>query len=188
YQRNESQNRMVAGKVTDELGNSLAGVTVTVKGTEEVVQTDASGSYQIEIPSGGTSLVFTIVGFELKEQDIGKENIINISMTPVVSNLDEAVVVAFGTQRKASVIGAITTVSPNDLKVPVAKISSSLAGQMAGIVSVQGTGEPGSGASFWIRGVSSFGANNRPLILVDGIERPLDLVDPEDVESFSILK
>lgn len=188
YQQGAPQNRIIAGKVTDELGNPLEGVTVTVKGTNVAVQTDATGGYQIEIPVGGTGLLFTIVGFEPSEQAIQKDNIINVAMVPVVDNLDEAVVVAFGTQRKASVIGAITTVSPNDLKVPVAKISSSLAGQMAGIVSVQGSGEPGSGASFWIRGVSSFGANNRPLILVDGIERPLDLVDPEDVESFSILK
>src|SRR5699024_4082473 len=120
------QNRIIAGKVTDEFGNPMPGVTVSVQGLNAAVQTDASGNYQIEIPNGGTGLVFTIVGFEPKEQSIGNENIMNVVMTAVVDNLDEAVVVAFGTQRKASVIGAITTISPNDLKVPVSKISSSL--------------------------------------------------------------
>src|SRR5690606_14474024 len=109
YQRGAPQSRIIAGKVTDELGNPLEGVTVTVKGTNVAVQTDATGGYQIEIPVGGTGLLFTIVGFEPSEQAIQKDNIINVAMVPVVDNLDEAVVVAFGTQRKASVIGAITT-------------------------------------------------------------------------------
>ena len=85
-------------------------------------------------------------------------------------------------------IGAISTITSEQLQVPVAKLSTSLAGQMAGIVAIQRTGEPGAGADFWIRGISSFGANNTPLILVDGIERSMDLVDPEDIATFSILK
>ena len=102
--------------------------------------------------------------------------------------LDEVTVVAYGTQRKASVIGAITTVSTDELKMPVANLSSGLAGKLAGLVVLQRTSEPGSGADFWIRGMNTFGSNNRPLVLVDGVERSMDLVDVEDIASFSILK
>ena len=102
--------------------------------------------------------------------------------------MEEVTIVAYGKQRKKSVIGAIKTITSDQLQMPVSKLSNSLAGQLAGIVSMQSTGEPGSGSDFWIRGVSTFGANNRPLVLVDGVERSLDLVDPEDVQSFSILK
>src|SRR5690606_11072307 len=132
--------------------------------------------------------VFSFVGYITQELVLGNRKVLDVDMVPDNKNLDEVVVVAYGTQRKESVVGAISTLTASDLKVPVSKLSNALAGQSAGIVSVQGTGEHGAGSSFWIRGISSFGANNRHLILVDGIERPLDLVDPEDVESFSILK
>lgn len=183
-----NQDKIISGKVTDEDGHPLAGVTITVKGTGTSTTTEEQGNYSLLMPKNGATLLFSTLGFVSEEVVVNNESTINIILKAFVEDLDEAVVVAFGTQRKASVIGAITSLSPKSLKVPVTKISSSLAGQMAGIVSVQGSGEPGSGASFWIRGVSTFGANNTPLILVDGIERPLDLVDPEDVESFSILK
>ena len=94
----------------------------------------------------------------------------------------------YGTQKKESVVGAISTISSQELKVPSSKISNILAGRLAGIISVNRSGEPGAGSEFYIRGISTFGANKNPLILVDGIERSLDLVDPEDIESFSILK
>ena len=97
-------------------------------------------------------------------------------------------VVGYGTQKKESVIGAISTVSVNELKVPSSKISNVLAGRLTGIVSITRSGEPGAGSEFYIRGISTFGANKNPLVLVDGIERSLDLVDPEDIESFSVLK
>lgn len=182
------QKRSISGQVSGPGGEALEGVTVTIKGSTIGTTTDKAGHYKLDIDQDHKTLLFSLVGFTAQEVRIAAADEINVSLQASVNDLDEAVVVAFGTQRKASVIGAITTLSPNKLKVPVTKISSSLAGQMAGIVSVQGSGEPGTGAAFWIRGVSSFGANNRPLILVDGIERPLDLVDPEDVESFSILK
>ena len=107
---------------------------------------------------------------------------------PKTAELDEVTIVAYGKQRKVSVIGAINTISTDELKSPVGKLSNSLAGQLAGIVVMQRSGEPGAGADFWIRGINTFGANNKPLVLVDGVERELDLVDAEDIASFSILK
>lgn len=102
--------------------------------------------------------------------------------------LEEVQVVGYGTQRKESVIGSISTLSVSNLKVPSASISTNLAGQLGGVVSIQRDGSPGSSAEFSIRGISTFGANKTPLILVDGVERSLDLLDPEEIESFSLLK
>lgn len=110
-----------------------------------------------------------------------------ISLSPD-NNLEEVVVVGYGAQKKASVIGSIASVPVNDIKMPTGKISNNLAGQLAGVISVQRSGEPGASSTFWIRGISTFGSNKTPLILVDGIERDLDLVDIEDIKEFSILK
>jgi len=179
----------ITGTVRSETGEGLPGVSILVKGTSIGTNTDLEGNYRLSIPDGmDATLVFSFVGYVTQELALGNRKVLDVDMVPDNKNLDEVVVVAYGTQRKESVVGAISTLSAKDLKVPVSKLSNALAGQLAGIVSVQGSGEPGAGSSFWIRGISSFGANNRPLILVDGIERSLDLVDPEDVESFSILK
>ncbi|WP_225865506.1 SusC/RagA family TonB-linked outer membrane protein [Dyadobacter aurulentus] len=178
----------ITGRVTDEKGEILPGVNITVKGTLRGVSADASGNYSLSVPNGEVTLIFSFVGYLTQEVALGNRKTLDVILRPDNQNLDEVVVVAFGTQRKESIVGAISSVSASDLKVPVSKLSNALAGQIAGIVSVQGSGEPGSGSSFWIRGISSFGASNTPLILVDGIQRSMDLVDPEDIESFSILK
>lgn len=183
-----NQQKQITGKVVDENGEAMSGVTVVVKGNSKVgTTTDANGMFVLNVPQNAT-LTFSFVGHLNQEVVVGDQNEMNVVMNLDEKGLDDVVIVGFGKQRKESVIGAITSISPSKLKLPVTKLSSSLAGQLAGIVSVQSSGEPGAGASFWIRGISSFGANSRPLILVDGIERPLDLVDPEDVASFSILK
>jgi len=182
------QQKQVTGKVEDEEGVAMPGVTVIVKGQPRTgTTTDGNGMYILSVPQNSI-LTYSFVGYLDQEIAVGDKNTIDVTLAVDEKGLDDVVIVGFGKQRKESVIGAITSISPSKLKLPVAKLSTSLAGQLAGIVSVQSSGEPGAGASFWIRGISSFGANSRPLILVDGIERPLDLVDPEDVASFSILK
>lgn len=178
----------VSGVVTDSEGEVLIGVNVVVKGTNIGTSTDFDGIYSLSEVDEEAVLVFSYIGYQTQEIELAGQTELNVVMESNSATIDELVVVAYGEQTKESVIGAITTMSTDDLKIPVSKISNSLAGQLAGIVSVQGTGEPGAGASFWIRGVSTFGANNSPLVLVDGVERSLDLVDPEDVASFSILK
>ncbi len=182
------QKRSVKGKVTDTAGAPLPGVSIVAKGTSNGTITDAEGKFSIDIDPKTTTLQISFVG--MKSQDVlvlGKKEI-NVTLEDDVKGMDEVVVIAYGNQRRESVIGAISSVAIPDLSMPVGKISTSLAGQLAGIVAVQRSGEPGSGADFWIRGVSTFGANNRPLVLVDGIERSLDLVNVEDIETFSILK
>jgi len=177
----------VTGKVVDETDLPMPGVIILVEGSTRGVSTDLDGTFEIEV-STGEKLKCTFLGYQEQIITVEGKTSFLIKMEPKVDELDEVTVVAFGKQKKESVIGAITTVSVANLKGPVGKISSNLAGQMAGMVAVQRSGEPGAGAEFWIRGISSFGANNSPLILVDGIERPIDLVDTEDIESFSILK
>ncbi len=178
---------MLTGKVMDDLNEPLAGATIIVVGSTRGVTTDLDGTFEIEvIPTD--KLSFSYLGMQDQTIPIGNQKMLVIKMEPKIDELQEVTVVAYGKQTKASVIGAITTIGAEQLKMPVAKISTSLAGQLAGIVAMQRTGEPGAGADFWIRGVNTFGNNNKPLVLVDGVERSMDLVDSEDIASFSILK
>lgn len=178
----------IEGVVKDSEGENLIGVNVQVKGTTKGTATDFDGKYALENVEEDATLIFSYIGYQTREELVNSRQTIDIVLESDRQTLEEVVVVAYGEQTKESVIGAITSLSTENLKVPVGKMSSGLAGQLAGIVSVQGSGEPGKASEFWIRGVSTFGANNKPLILVDGVERSLDLLDPEDVASFSILK
>lgn len=128
------------------------------------------------------------MGYETREIVFTPGNEITIKLSSSSTTVDEVVVVGYGVQKKASVVGAISTISVNDIKAPVAKISNNLAGQLAGVVSVQRSGEPGVGSTFWIRGINTFGSAKTPLILVDGIERDMDLVNVDDIKEMSILK
>lgn len=178
---------VVKGVVADETGEPLPGAYVLVKGSSRGVLTDADGTYSLDAADSET-LVFQFLGFEDTEVKVAGQTVINVSLKLKGDALDEVTVVAYGTQRKASVIGAISTIETGALRMPVGNLSSALAGKMAGLVVLQRTSEPGAGADFWIRGVNTFGSNSRPLVLVDGIERSMDNVDVEDIASFSILK
>ncbi len=177
----------VSGTVLDELGEGIPGASVKLKGGSKGAITDIDGSFVIDVPKG-SKLEITYIGYTPETISVGDQKSYSVQLKPQSEMLDEVVSVAFGKQRKESVVGAISTIDASSLKVPVGNLSSAIAGKIAGAVVMQRTAEPGSSADFWIRGISSFGANNRPLILVDGIERSMDLVDPEDIQSFSILK
>lgn len=177
----------VSGIVEDETGEGLPGASVKLKGGSKGVMTDVDGSFTIDVPRG-SELEFSFLGMVPQTIKVGNETNFTVKLTPQSEQLEEVTVVAFGKQKKESVVGAISTIDASSLKVPVGNLSSAIAGKIAGAVVMQRTAEPGAGADFWIRGISSFGANNRPLILVDGVERSMDLVDPEDIQSFSILK
>lgn len=188
-QQQEQQGFLVKGNVTDINGAPLIGVTIKVKDNPaQGTVTDVDGNYTITVADKKEVLVYSYVGFKIQEENIGDRRIINVVLYENTDELDEIVVVGYGTQKKASVIGAISSLSPQNIKAPVAKISSQLAGQLAGVLSVQRSGEPGTSSTFWIRGMSTFNGDSSPLVLVDGVERELDLVDPEDVKELSILK
>ena len=179
----------IRGVVTDASGQTLPGVNVVVKGTTLGVTTDVNGEYVISVPDDAEVLVFSFVGMQTQEIEIRNRTLINVTMQDGAIGLDEIQVVGYGWQRRESVVGAITTIDVQQLQVPSRSISNALAGRMAGVISVQTTGEPGfDHAQFWIRGVGTFGANRDPLILVDGIERDINGIDIEEVETISILK
>ena len=182
-----AQSRNVKGKVIDETDQPVAGAFVTVKGETRGVMTDEAGRFEISVKSSDV-LIFSFLGYEDEEFTVGSQTELLVKMVPQANQLEEVVMVAYGAQKKASVIGSITTVDAAQLAAPIGTLSTGLAGKLAGVVAVQHSGEPGSSAEFWIRGVNTFGANAYPLILVDGVERSMDLVDTEDIASFSILK
>ena len=182
-----AQSREVKGTVIDETDQPIAGAFVTVKGETRGAMTDGAGKFTISVKSSDV-LIVSFLGYGDEEVPVGSQKDILVKMVPQENQLEEVVMVAYGAQRKASVIGSIASVDMEQLKVPVGQLSSTLAGKLAGIVVMQHTGEPGAGADFWIRGMNTFGANSKPLVLVDGVERDMDLVDADDIASFSILK
>ncbi len=184
------QGIVVSGIVTDEFGDPLPGVTVVVKGTTTGITTDIDGKYVITVPNQNMVLVFSYIGYAPKEITVESQHTINVSMAESTHVLDDVVVVAYGVQKKESIVGAISQVKGSDLtRAGVPSVSNSLAGRVPGMVTVQQTGIPGgSEPQIFIRGLSSFTGNNQPLVLVDGIERPIGDIDPSEVESISVLK
>ena len=182
----------VTGNVSDEKGEPLIGVTIILKNDSTVHElTDMNGNYSIIVPERKSVLSFRYIGFVPKEEVVNNRKVVNVQMVEDVGQLDEVVVVAYGAQKKESVVGSITTIEPAKLKVSTTRsISNNLAGTVAGVLAVQRSGEPGyDNSSFWIRGISTFqDAGQNPLVLIDGIERDLNNIDPEEIESFSVLK
>lgn len=181
------------GKVLDSEGNSLPGVTIVVLGTTTGTATNADGDYSLRNVPVGSIVRFSFVGYVPQELTVEKgKTTLNIILIEETSMLDEVTAVAFGTQKKESVVASITTISPKNLKMPTSNLTTAFAGQIAGMISYQSSGEPGAdNAEFFIRGVTTFGYNVDPLILVDNIEiskTELARIQPDDIESFSIMK
>ena len=182
----------IVGNVTDEKGEPLVGATIYAKNDKNVnAITDLDGKYTIVVPEKWTVLVYNYVGFVTKEETVGDRKVINVELVEDIGQLDDAVVVAYGTQKKESVVASITAIEPEALKVSTTRsLTNNLAGNVAGVLAIQRSGEPGyDNSTFWIRGISTFqGVGGDPLVLVDGIERSLDTIDAEEIASFSVLK
>lgn len=180
----------ITGIVTDSLHEPLIGVSIAIKDKPGVgTVTNANGEYKI-MATPYNVLIFSYVGFEKIEIPVQNQREIDVIMKEGdESVLSEVVVTGTGVQRKITVTGAITTVDIKTLRTPTSNITNALAGNVAGVISMQRSGEPGSNNSeFWIRGISTFGAGASALVLVDGFERNFNEVNIEDIESFSILK
>ncbi|QEC52376.1 TonB-linked SusC/RagA family outer membrane protein [Anseongella ginsenosidimutans] len=182
----------VRGTVQDSAGNTLPGVSVTVKGQTTIgTTTDLNGKYFLEVPDGAT-LIFSMIGYEQQEIPVNGRELIDVTLHESTSQLDDVVVVAFGTQKKSEMVGAVTTINPSELKVPSSNLTTALAGRLAGVIAYQRSGEPGlDNADFFIRGVTTFGYKVDPLILIDGVEftaTDLARLQPDDIASFSIMK
>lgn len=178
----------VRGTIIDEQGVPIPGVSVVIKGTSTGVISDINGYYIIDAKPGDV-LVFSFIGFKSQEIVVDKKPSLDVVLKEDVNELEATVVVGMGSQRKASVIGSISSVSIKELEVPQRNLTNALSGRISGAVVVQRSGEPGQdNADFWVRGISSFGANQKPLVLVDGVERDMSDLSIEEVESISILK
>lgn len=182
--------RKVSGKVIDTQGEPIPGATIIVHGTQNGTTTNLDGFFELTIADPASSiLIISFIGLETIEEKVGNKENFLIVMKENKMELDEIQVVAFGVQKKESVVGAISTVKPSELDIPARSLSQTLAGRVGGLISVQTSGEPGKDdAQFWIRGIATFTGSSNPLVLVDGIERPLSNVDPLEIESFSVLK
>lgn len=184
------QDITVTGVVTDTDNEPLIGVNVIVSNMPGLgTTTDINGRYSIKVPAFHT-LVFSYIGYDKAEVSIKELRVVNVTMKESdASVLDEVVITATGAQRKIAVTGAITSINVEELKSnPTTSIADGLAGVVPGIMAMQTSGRPGSVSEFWIRSISTFGANTSALVLVDGFERDLNEINVEDIESFSVLK
>jgi len=188
------QQKTLSGKVVDENGVPLPGVTVIVKGTTVGVVTDIDGNYNLAVPADAKVLAFSFVGMKTQEVTIGAQSSINITLEAETIGLDEVVAVGYASQKKANIVGSVTSVSGDKIEsIPAADVSNALSGRMPGAVIIQNTGEPGQNdAEITVRGRTTLGsdeADTAPLVVVDGVPgRSLSDIDPVDIESVSVLK
>lgn len=188
------QDSKFKGKISDTGGDPLPGATVQIKGSTKGVIADVDGNFEFDGLKVNDVLVVSFIGMETKEFTYKGEKFLNIVMEPKADELEEVTVVAFAKQKKESVVSAITTVKPGELKVPSSNLTTAFAGRVAGLISYQTSGEPGQdNANFFIRGITTFGADAKkdPLILIDGIElgtEDLARLNTDDIASFTIMK
>ncbi|MDR0573908.1 MAG: TonB-dependent receptor [Tannerella sp.] len=189
----QQDRKAVKGKVTDKNGDAVPGATVQIVGSTRGVMTDENGVFELDYVSAGTKLSVSFIGMESQEVIFqGKDDLI-VVLEEKVNELDEVSIVAFGKQRKESVISSISTVNVSNLRIPSSNLTTALSGRIAGMISYQTSGEPGyDNAEFFIRGITSFGTGKvDPLILIDNVEisaSDLSRIHPDDIASFSILK
>jgi len=184
------QQNAVRGTVEDaSTGETLIGVTIMVKGTTLGVQTDINGRFSIQIPETEAVLIFSYIGYTSQEVTVKQGYAINVSLEPEVTQLDEVVVVGYGIQKKESVVGAISQVEGADLvRSGVPSVTNAIAGKLSGVLTMQTTGQPGSAMSeIVIRGLSSWNSST-PLVLIDGVERDFKDMDPNEINTISVLK
>lgn len=185
--------KLVSGYVTDATtGEPLIGCSVLIKGSTEGTLTNLDGYYEFTVAEG-TTLEISYIGYVTRTVTVGKISSINIELSPDAEQLSGAVLTAFGSsQRKETVTGSVQSIAPADLKVPVSNLSNAFAGRLSGVVAYQRSGEPGAnGSNFYIRGISTLSGVTSPLIVMDGVEissADLNAIDPDIIESFSILK
>ena len=184
--------RTITGVVTDSKnGETLIGVNILIKGTNQGVITDFDGNYSIQVSGTKTILQFSYIGFETREIAVENLGLIDVKMKADDTTLDEVVVIGAGTQKKVSVTGAITSMKGESLRLPTSSLTNAFAGQLAGVISMTTSGAPGSTSEFYIRGISTFGGRSTPLIMLDDVEisaGDLNNIPAETIASFSVLK
>lgn len=180
----------VSGVVTSEMGEPIPGVNIIQKGTTNGTTTDATGKYSLVLPDGEVVLVFSFIGYTTQEVTVSGRSVIDITMLEDVQSLGEVVVVGYGTQKKTSVTAAVSTLNGEAItQNPVANINNSIAGRVAGVLAFQSSGEPGADAAdIRVRGIGTIGSNSSALTVVDGIPRSFSQINPNEIESITVLK
>jgi len=180
--------RTISGTVKDAWGEPLIGVSVVITGSASGTVTDIDGRYSINMPAGKSRLTFSYVGFEPQTVDTGGRSTIDITLKEDTKALDEVVVIGYGTQKKVNLTGSVASVSADVLENrPITNLSQGLQGLIGNLNISMGSGAPGSGAGFNIRGTTSINSSG-PLVLVDGVQMDPNMINPADVESVSVLK
>ncbi len=184
------QQRTITGKVTDNTGQPLAGVTIFIKETTIGSITDINGNYTISVPANAQTLVFSYIGMETREEPIGNKTSIDVTLMPDAILMSEVVVVGYGTQRRSDITGSLVSVSSEDFnKQPLTRIDQALQGRAAGTQVTQTSGEPGTGYKIRIRGANSISGNNDPLYVLDGlIIDNINSLNVNDIQSIEVLK
>jgi TonB-dependent starch-binding outer membrane protein SusC len=182
------QQLKTTGTITDEKGSPLPGVNITIDGTTIGIISDINGKYSINLPNENSVLVFSFVGYAIQKIPASGKTVLDVQMLPNVEKLEEVVVIGYGTQKKADVTGAVSTVKiANMQKISSTNTSVALQGQVSGVNIVQSNADPGAGADIRIRGIGTLN-NHFPLVIVDGVPSDINAVDPKDIESVNILK
>ncbi len=193
-QKNTIQQEIkVTGTVSDNFGATMPGVNVIIRGTTKGTTSDVNGEFTLTVPSDTSVLQFRFIGYKMQEIVVGNRRIIAVTLSEEATDIGEVVVVGFGKQKKEDLIGSVVSINTADLKkVSSSNVTTMLAGNIAGMISYQRSGEPGAdNADFFIRGVTTFGYKKDPLILIDGIEvtkTDLARMQPDDIANFSIMK
>ncbi|MCE5346909.1 MAG: SusC/RagA family TonB-linked outer membrane protein [Bacteroidales bacterium] len=188
--KEDPQQSIVKGKVTDTKGNPLPGTTVQVKGTIQGIITDLNGNFSIDVANPNAILIFSFVGYIPKEIPVQNQTSISVILSEDIRGLEEVVVIGYGTQKKVDLTGSVESINGNQIaRQPVAQTSQALVGLTPGLTAIQSSGQPGKdNSTLRIRGTGSIGASNDPLILIDGVEGDLNSINPNDIEDISILK
>ncbi|MDR0507573.1 MAG: TonB-dependent receptor [Dysgonamonadaceae bacterium] len=197
----QQQSITVSGAVKDANGEPLIGVSVIIAGTKTGTVTNLNGEYSVDVPGKNSELLFTYMGFKPQSVKVNGQKKINVTLTEQINELEDVVIIAYGVQKKESVVGSLSTISTKDLlQSPQANISNALAGRLPGLIAVQRSGQPGKDAStLRIRGIGTFAEKNKdrpwdpdpqdPLVMIDGIESSnFNDIDPSEIESLTILK
>ena len=195
---------VITGTITDKNGEALPGVVVNVKNTTNTTQTNIDGKYSIKVSDENAILVYSYLGFKTTERKVGNQTVINIQLSENYKDLNEVVVVGYGTQAKSEITGSASSIKAEQMdQFAGGSINTSLQGKIAGLQITNNSGEPGAGANITLRGVSSINGASQPLIIIDGIPvnndsfeslndattfSPLNDINPADIESIEVLK
>ena len=191
FEAHAQTQKTITGKVVDVDKIPVLGANIIVTGTSTGTITDFDGNYSIAVPITAKSLTFSYVGYATQTVDIGMQTEIIVTLEVDAAGLDEIVIVGYGKQKKESVVGSQATIKARDLRSPTGNLTTAVAGRIAGVVATQRGGGPGAdGAALFIRGIGTFASSPQaPLLVVDGVpDRDINNIDPEDIESFTVLK